>query len=123
MTELPPCPDSPNCVSSDADPEDAEHWIAPLQLAVGAERAWPVVVRTVEETARTRIVERGETRMRAEVTSRFFRFVDDLELRLHPGEGVIAVRSSSRVGYSDLGVNRRRVEGLRERLRGAGVVR
>jgi uncharacterized protein (DUF1499 family) len=46
-------------------------------------------------------------------TSRVFRFVDDVEFRMVSAAGKIHVRSGSRVGYSDLGVNRRRVEKLR----------
>jgi uncharacterized protein (DUF1499 family) len=46
-------------------------------------------------------------------TSRLFRFVDDVEFRMVSTDGIIHVRSASRVGYSDLGVNRRRVEKLR----------
>jgi uncharacterized protein (DUF1499 family) len=51
-----------------------------------------------------------------------FGFVDDLELHLRAAEGVIAVRSASRLGYSDLGVNRRRIEDLRALLIKQGTV-
>jgi uncharacterized protein (DUF1499 family) len=60
--------------------------------------------------------------LHAECRSALFRFVDDLEIQLRPGEGIAAVRSASRVGYSDLGVNRKRVESLRAELAEAGVV-
>jgi uncharacterized protein (DUF1499 family) len=60
--------------------------------------------------------------LHAEVKSRVFRFVDDLELLLDPASGVVGIRSASRVGYSDLGVNRRRVETLRQQLIQAGVI-
>jgi uncharacterized protein (DUF1499 family) len=76
----------------------------------------------VASLPRARIVESGEGHLRAEVTSRLFRFVDDLELLLVPGTARIEVRSASRVGYSDLGVNRARVEALRAALRRDGVV-
>jgi uncharacterized protein (DUF1499 family) len=52
-----------------------------------------------------------------------FGFVDDLELHLRPAEKLIAVRSAARLGHSDLGVNRKRVEGLRAVLRERGVIR
>jgi len=70
----------------------------------------------VEETARTRIVDSSDDYLRAEARSRLLRFVDDLELALDAEAGLLAVRSASRLGYSDRGVNRRRVETLRRQL-------
>jgi len=64
-----------------------------------------------------RILEEQPGYLHAIFVSRLFRFVDDLELRLDEGAGVIQVRSASRVGHSDFGVNRKRVERLRERFR------
>jgi len=61
--------------------------------------------------------------LHAECRSAWFGFVDDLELHLRPSEASIAVRSASRLGYSDLGVNRRRVEDLRASLIGRQVLR
>jgi uncharacterized protein (DUF1499 family) len=118
---LAPCPRSPNCVSSDA--ADAEHGIAPLALAAPPAEAWRAAREAVAALPRTRIVSEGGDSLHAECRSALFRFVDDLELQLRPAEGVIAVRSASRIGYSDLGVNRRRVEALRSALRARGAVR
>lgn len=115
------CPASPNCVFSGA--EDEEHAIAPLVLAVAPEDAWPAVRAAVEALPRTRIVRADEGYLHAECTSRIFRFVDDLELQLRPEEGAVAVRSASRVGHGDMGVNRARVEKLRGALAASGVVR
>jgi uncharacterized protein (DUF1499 family) len=117
---LAPCPNRPNCVSSLA--EDVAHRVDPLALRVPLERAWPQLRDAVASLPRTRIVETGDGYLRAEATSRLFRFVDDLEVLHVPGTVRIDVRSASRVGYSDLGVNRARVESLRETLRGAGLV-
>ncbi len=75
------------------------------------------------ELPRARIVEETEDYLHAECRSALFGFVDDLELQLRPSESIIAVRSASRLGYSDFGVNRRRVEALRESLAGRGVLR
>jgi uncharacterized protein (DUF1499 family) len=72
---------------------------------------------------RTRIVSRTDASLHAECRSRIFRFVDDLELCLRAAEGIIAVRSASRLGYSDLGVNRSRVEALRAELKKRGMIR
>jgi uncharacterized protein (DUF1499 family) len=118
---LAPCPGSPNCVSSDAG--DEAHTVEPLALAVPAEEAWPRVREALAALPRTRVVTDESGYLHAECTSLLMGFVDDLELHLRADDRVIAVRSASRVGHSDIGVNRRRVEDLRDRLRAAGVVR
>ena len=81
------------------------------------------MVRAVATGARTRIVNDSENYLHAEVTSGFFGFVDDLELHLRPADRIIAVRSASRLGYSDFGVNRARIEHLRARLQEQKIVR
>jgi uncharacterized protein (DUF1499 family) len=108
-------------VSSDAG--DGRHAIAPLVLAGPPDDAWRAVRAAVGALPRTRIVSETPASLHAECRSALFGFVDDLELELRAAEGVIAVRSASRVGYSDLGVNRRRVESLRAALREQGAVR
>jgi uncharacterized protein (DUF1499 family) len=65
---------------------------------------------------RTKVVSSGADYLKAEARSAVFRFVDDVEFRLDAETGLIHVRSASRVGYSDLGANRKRVEALRERF-------
>lgn len=76
----------------------------------------------VESMSRTTVVEQRGAYLRAEARSLVFRFVDDLELLLTDDDELV-VRSASRVGRSDLGVNARRVEALRERLAEAGLLR
>ena len=120
-SQLHACPESPNCVSIAAT--DEEHSIDAFSLTGDAEEAWQAARRILAELPRTRIVTEGGNYLHAECTSRMFRFVDDLELQLRPADGVIAVRSASRVGRSDLGVNRDRVESLRAALAEAGLVR
>lgn len=71
---------------------------------------------------RTDVVTATDAYLHAECRSPILGFVDDLELSLRPREAQIQVRSASRVGYSDFGVNRRRVEDLRKRLRAAGLI-
>jgi uncharacterized protein (DUF1499 family) len=119
--QLNSCPSSPNCVCS--DDRKPGHGIDPMILLVDPGQAWPVVVRTVATCARTRIVSDSENYLHAEVTSGFFGFVDDLELHLRPADRIIAVRSASRLGYSDFGVNRARIEHLRVRLQEQKIVR
>jgi uncharacterized protein (DUF1499 family) len=116
---LEPCPRSPNCVSSLA--ADAGHRVDAFALRAPAAEAWAAAKRALEAMPRTRIVEERGGYLRAEATSRLFRFVDDVELALASDGRRIDVRSASRVGYSDLGVNRKRVEALRAALREDGV--
>lgn len=78
---------------------------------------------SVSELPRTTIVTQTDNYLHAECQSALFGFVDDLELHLKAANAVIDVRSASRLGYSDLGVNRRRVEDLRSQLIKRGIVR
>jgi len=117
---LAPCPASPNCVRSDAT--QARHYIEPLRLKIPAPEAWPLVQRAVAELPGSEIIIHEKNYLRAECRSRIFGFVDDLELQLRPQDHIIAVRSAARWGYADFGVNRKRIETLRAKLRAQGVV-
>ena len=75
----------------------------------------------VESTPRTNIVEIRPDYLYAEYTSALLGFVDDVEFFFPPGGHLIHVRSASRLGYSDLGANRRRIEAIRARLVQAGA--
>ena len=99
------CKPSPNCVSSQASPSDAEHYIAPIHGSMAAARD------AVRAMPRSTIVEDRGDYLYAEFRSRLLRYVDDVEL-FFDGQ-VIHVRSCSRLGRRDFGVNRRRVEALR----------
>lgn len=107
-------------MSSDA--ADKAHEVAPFALRVAPAEAWEALRLAVSALPRTEIVSDSGQYLHAECRSALFRFVDDLELLLRPDEGTIAVRSASRLGSSDLGVNRSRVETLRQSLVSAGVV-
>jgi len=115
------CPSSPNCISSDAS--DSVHAILPFQLEMPTTEAWPRVQDAVSALPRVQIVKATDVYLHAECKSSLFGFVDDLELQLRPTEGLIAIRSASRVGFSDLGVNRRRVERLRAALVNRGIIK
>lgn len=115
------CPSSPNCVSSDT--VDASHSIAPFELLVAPADGWRALRTTLEKLPRTRVVAASEDYLHAECSSAFFGFVDDLELHLRSAQNSIAVRSASRLGQSDFGVNRKRVERLRGLLSEQGVIR
>lgn len=108
------CPDSPNCVSSQS--ADPRHAIDPLRYEGTAQTARERLVKAISGMKRARIVAAEERYIHAAFTSALFRFVDDVEFLLDEGTRTIHVRSASRVGYSDLGVNRRRVEEIRSRF-------
>jgi uncharacterized protein (DUF1499 family) len=112
-------PSSRNCVSSDAN--DSTLSIAAFALAIPPREAWLALRGSVESLPRTKIIT-ATANLHAQCTSAVFGFVDDLELHLRTPEGVIAVRSAARLGYSDLGVNRRRIEDLRALLIKEGIV-
>lgn len=108
---LAPPPRSPNCVSSQTD--RTSHRVPPLPLLGDPAQAIPRLRALIEAMPRTRIVTESEGYLHAEFRTRWLGFVDDLELLVDAPGGVIHVRSASRVGYSDLGANRNRVEALR----------
>jgi uncharacterized protein (DUF1499 family) len=123
--KLKPCPDSPNCVSSQAT--DEEHKAEPLRfrdhgpLPAGepalpqysSDEAWARLVVVVAGMPRTDVVAADEAYMHVEFRSAVFRFVDDVEFVLDADNKVIHFRSASRVGRSDLGANRKRMEAIR----------
>lgn len=111
---LAPCPESPNCVCS--QDEDARHAVAPIPLDSDPQAMMERLKRVLASLPGVTLVESTEDYVHAECKSRVFGFIDDLECALDARAGVIHVRSASRVGYSDLGVNRRRVEALRAAL-------
>lgn len=112
LAPLPPCPNTPNCVSTEAPANDATHYLEPLPLPddldpVAALDALEALIRSEPRTA---IEGRTPLRLSATDRSRVFRFVDDVEARVDPAARVLHARSAARVGRGDLGVNRRRVE-------------
>lgn len=115
---LPTCKSSPNCVSSQA--EDATHLVAPFKLLVSPEIAWEQFRQSILAEGML-IVDNGNHTLHAEATSKIFRFVDDVHAVLDTQAKLIHIYSASRLGYSDFGVNRRRIESLRQRLKQAGV--
>jgi len=104
---LPPCPDSPNCVNTQTG--DVE----PLTFAGSGAEALARLRAIIEDMPRTTIREAADGYLHAEFRSALFRFVDDVQCLVDENAGVIHLRSASRLGYSDLGVNRRRLEALR----------
>jgi uncharacterized protein (DUF1499 family) len=99
------CKPSPNCVSSQANPADAEHYVAPIHGSMAAVRD------AVESLPRTTVIREDKDYVYAEFRTRLLGYVDDVEFYFD-GQ-VIHVRSCSRLGRRDFGVNRKRVEALR----------
>lgn len=108
---LSPCPSSPNCVCSYDD--DKRHAIDALKTHDDPAADLDRLVQIVEQLPRTKVVTQAENYLHIEFTSLIFRFVDDVEFLVDSERGQIHVRSASRVGYSDMGVNRRRIERIR----------
>ena len=110
--KLAPCPDRPNCVSSQSN--DKAHAVAPLTYKTTAADALADLKKIIAGGKHATIAEETPTYLHVEFTSAMFRFVDDVEFSVDEKAKVINVRSASRIGYSDLGVNRRRVEAIRK---------
>lgn len=112
---LTPCPSSPNCVGS-FEAADDKHYIKPLTMANSAAAARTALLDVIQATENAAIVSTTDNYVYAEYTSRLMRYVDDVEFLLDGSADVIHVRSASRLGYSDLNANRKRVEAIREAL-------
>ncbi len=104
------CPPTPNCVSSDA-PAGGDHHIAPISDPAGSK--WASLVETVERMPGAALIEQRDDYAHFTFTTGFWRFVDDVEFHQRPEAAEIAVRSASRVGRSDWGANRKRLEAIR----------
>lgn len=109
---LRPCPSSPNCVCSEDSSEQAA--IEPFAVRGTPSEAILTLVDYLRELSNVEIVKSGPEHVHAVFYTRIFRFADDVEFRPDDEAGVIHVRSASRVGHSDLGANRARIERLRE---------
>lgn len=114
------CPESPNCVSTQA--QDEAHFIAPFKVIVSMEKAWERLQTLLNHQPRTKIIEVTENQLQVEVTSLVFRFVDDVQIILDADKKLLHIRSASRTGHSDFGVNRKRVESLKTQLQHAKII-
>lgn len=113
------CPTSPNCVVSQNG--DEIHAIEPISYRGDRATARETLLKVLSVVPRTEIIQQTDDYIQAEATSRIFKFVDDVEFYFPPDENAIHVRSASRVGESDLGVNRRRIEQIRLAMADLGV--
>lgn len=108
------CPDKPNCVCSQS--AKADHKIESLPRKGSPQDSMQRLVQVVQAMKGSRIVEQKDDYLYVEFTSALLRFVDDVEFYFPAAKNVIEVRSASRIGRSDFGVNRKRVEAIRQAL-------
>lgn len=113
---LAPCKRSPNCVSSQAQPADREHYIAPIAFR----GSMADLRKAVESMPRSTVITADRSYLYAEYRTALMRYVDDLELFYDEAAGLVHVRSASRLGRRDFGVNRQRVEKLRSLIQARG---
>lgn len=117
--QLSPCPATPNCVVSQG--ADSAHTIAPIPYTKSREDARDLLIKVLGVVPRTEIVTQQEDYIRVQSTSRLMGFVDDTEFYFPKNEAVIHIRAAARLGESDLGVNRRRLEQIRFALKDLGI--
>jgi uncharacterized protein (DUF1499 family) len=104
------CPSSPNCISSQADPADSQHYMAPVEVAGSVDDVLNAVQAVLDESPAAMIQGRSRNRIDSVFTTRIFRFKDDVSFVVEDGK--LHFRSASRMGHSDLGANRKRMTAL-----------
>jgi uncharacterized protein (DUF1499 family) len=119
--KLKPPAKTPNSVTSQADswpeaPRKDEARIAPIALQGDGKATIAKIATVIEDLPGSHIALRRDDYLYAQFTTPLMRFVDDVEFWFDPAAGVIQVRSASRVGRKDFGVNRARIENIRARL-------
>ncbi len=112
-SQLSPCSNSPNCVCSEYR-EDIQHYLSPIPLAQLSESEALAVLKDVIQAMGGTILIEENGYIAAVFSSSFFGFIDDLEIRSDSSTNLIHIRSASRIGYSDLGINQKRVELLKQ---------
>ncbi len=116
--KLTDCPPTPNCVSSQS--KDVTHKVNPLEYQGSPQQALNQLKTILEKIDNAEIIENHDHYIYAQFTTQIMGFVDDVEFYLDPASHLIHVRSASRMGDSDLGVNRRRVEKIRTEFSASG---
>ena len=104
------CPNSPNCVSTQSS--DERHKMTPLSYSTSLEKAKNKILKIIDSLKRTKIITDTKKYIHIEFRTALFRFVDDVEFYFDDSEKFIHFRSAARLGYSDMGVNRKRMENI-----------
>ena len=114
----PRCPSSPNCVCTFELESDSQHYISPMSYVSEDSEVLTKIKSALNKVPRTEIITEKEDYLHVECTSLIFRFTDDLEIYIDKEKKLIHFRSASRVGHSDLGANRSRVNKVKKLLEG-----
>lgn len=114
--ELMPCPSSPNCVSTQASPEDVEHYAEPIVYTGDRMKTQLLIESFILNNGNAHLVSSTLGYVHFEVKSPLVGYIDDVEFYLPAADSVVHVRSASRVGYSDFGTNRERVRQIQSLL-------
>ncbi|TGN10063.1 DUF1499 domain-containing protein [Leptospira ilyithenensis] len=108
--KLTACPKTPNCISSFSETNDAEHFRSPVAYKKPLPEAFAILKKKITDYERTNIIQEGGNYIYVEFTSLIMRYVDDVEFYFDEKNKLLHFRSASRLGKSDLGVNRKRIE-------------
>lgn len=108
------CPQSPNCVSTMASIKDETHYVAPLSYTGTLEQAQERLAQIIQAMPRQHLIKKESRYWHYTFHSRVFRFVDNVEFYFPPRQKIIHMRSAAEMGYSDMGVNRARLEAIRQ---------
>jgi len=112
--EFAPCPDSPNCVNS--FDSDEEHAIDSLTVTGSVESIQAALLQVIHNQSGTSVITTDTTYIHATYRSQIMGYIDDVEFLIDADAGLVHVRSASRLGHSDMGVNRARIEDIRTSL-------
>jgi uncharacterized protein (DUF1499 family) len=112
--KLAPPPKSPNCVSTQADDADSIHKMQPMPYDGSFEDAKAKLMRVVNAYPRTKLIKDDGNYLHYEFRTKLFRFVDDVEFFFDDDAKLVHFRSASRVGYGDMGTNRKRMEAIQQ---------
>lgn len=110
-------PSTPNCVSSFADSSDSIHYISPVSFSIATDKVMVTLKQIIENQQGMTIFSESPDYLHIEAKTRIIRYTDDLEIYIDNTEKLIHFRSASRIGSSDLGANRKRVERLKRQLK------
>ncbi len=117
---LPPCQEIPNCLTSETI--ESKHYIRPFKVKGEYGKAWSSLKNSLNQQSRVVITHESADNIHAEVTSLIFKFVDDIDFCLDKENNAIHVRTASRTGHIDFGINHRRIESLRAQLQKANLI-
>ena len=111
-SELGACPNSPNCISSLEN--DDKHYLDAIEYSITKEQAKEIIIEIVKEEKNSEIITVEDNYIHVIFKSGVFKFIDDLEFVFSENENTINFRSAARSGYSDFGVNRKRLERIKK---------